>query len=338
MSSDKRRTANRRNAEKSTGPKTPAGRAKVAGNALAHSLDSARTVLPGESAAAWDQHRAGVMTSLAPVGELEVALADRVAACLWRLRRVVAYETAVTVADLEEAAEPVPREDEDRTFDAGRADRQRMRELENRMTDLFGVLTAWSSAAELFEQLPSLPDGTGLDGDAVEGVFEDMAGNLSDHDGPAFDITSAEFLAGLDVPAAARDDPFHWDGWTAGLVRRAVAVMAAAGNVDADDLLTRAGESRRQWVRDQREQIARLETAALEVEARLTARRDRQILRAAIPAAATLDRITRYEAHLSRQITHALHTLERLQAARAGQPVLPPVAIDVVVDVPPPTG
>ncbi|OWK41020.1 hypothetical protein [Fimbriiglobus ruber] len=338
MSSDKRRTANRRNAEKSTGPKTPAGRAKVAGNALAHGLDSARPVLPGESAAAWDQHRVGVVTSLAPVGELEVALADRVAACLWRLRRVVAYETAVTVADLEETAEPIPREDEDRTFDAGRADRQRVRELEARMTDLFGVLAIWSSAAELFEQLLSLPDDAGVDGDAVEGVFEDVVGNLSDHDGPAFDITSAAFLADLGIPAAARDDPYHWDGWTAGFVRRAIAVMAAAGNVDADDLLTRAGEGRREWVRDQREQIARLEAAALEVEARLSARRDRQILRAAVPPAHTLDRITRYEAHLSRQVTHALHTLERLQAARVGKPVPLPVAIDVTVDAPPATG
>jgi hypothetical protein len=30
----------------------------------------------------------------------------------------------------------------------------------------------------------------------------------------------------------------------------------------------------------------------------------------------------------------ALHTLERLQAARAGQPVTPPVALDVTVDTP----
>jgi hypothetical protein len=55
-------------------------------------------------------------------------------------------------------------------------------------------------------------------------------------------------------------------------------------------------------------------------------------LRAALPDAPTLDRVTRYEAHLSRQMLQALHTLERLQAARAGRDVPPPAAADVTVD------
>ena len=54
-----------------------------------------------------------------------------------------------------------------------------------------------------------------------------------------------------------------------------------------------------------------------------------------LPDDTTLNKVTRYEAHLSRQMLQALHTLERLQAARAGQPVPPPAALDVTVDAPP---
>ncbi len=40
----------------------------------------------------------------------------------------------------------------------------------------------------------------------------------------------------------------------------------------------------------------------------------------------------RYEGHLTRQMTTALHTLERLQSARVGVPVPPPTAVDVTIN------
>ena len=39
-----------------------------------------------------------MLAGLRPVGTLEETLAERVAGCLWRLRRVVAYEAVVTAA------------------------------------------------------------------------------------------------------------------------------------------------------------------------------------------------------------------------------------------------
>jgi len=48
MSSDKQVQANRRNALKSTGPRTPEGKAAVRQNALRHGLLSKETLLPGE--------------------------------------------------------------------------------------------------------------------------------------------------------------------------------------------------------------------------------------------------------------------------------------------------
>jgi len=76
------------------GPKTAAGKARVALNALAHGISSARPIVPGESASEWETHRRNILDALAPVGAMEALLAERVAQAAWRLRRVTAYEAA----------------------------------------------------------------------------------------------------------------------------------------------------------------------------------------------------------------------------------------------------
>jgi len=48
MTSNRKAEANRRNARKSTGPKTPEGKAAVRLNALKHGLLSREVLLPGE--------------------------------------------------------------------------------------------------------------------------------------------------------------------------------------------------------------------------------------------------------------------------------------------------
>ncbi len=76
------------------GPKTTAGKARIGLNALTHGLSSERLVLPGESNAEWEMYRRTIVGTLAPVGPVETALAERVASALRRLRRVTAYEEA----------------------------------------------------------------------------------------------------------------------------------------------------------------------------------------------------------------------------------------------------
>jgi len=64
--------ANRRNARKSTGPKTPAGKAVAKRNALKHGMLSSDGVVRGltisESALAFDSLRQAFRQHLAPVG------------------------------------------------------------------------------------------------------------------------------------------------------------------------------------------------------------------------------------------------------------------------------
>ena len=55
MATLKQFEANRRNAQKSTGPKTPEGKSAVSMNALRHGLRARSVVLPGEDRAEFNQ-------------------------------------------------------------------------------------------------------------------------------------------------------------------------------------------------------------------------------------------------------------------------------------------
>ena len=87
--------ANRRNAQKSTGPKTDEGKATARLNALKHGLLSAHVLLPNEDAGALADFAACLRSSLAPVGDVEALLADRIISSAWRLRRLMAVEAGL---------------------------------------------------------------------------------------------------------------------------------------------------------------------------------------------------------------------------------------------------
>ena len=86
--------ANRQNAQNSTGPKSPKGKAVVALNAMKHGLLSEVTLIEGETEKDLVGFGQRLRTQLAPVGELEILLVDRVISNAWRLRRVVRMEGA----------------------------------------------------------------------------------------------------------------------------------------------------------------------------------------------------------------------------------------------------
>lgn len=93
---EKQQAANRRNALKSTGPKTLEGKARTSMNALKHGLRASSLAVPIlEDPEDWEVHRSLVVRDSAPAGYLETILSERVAALLWRLGRVVRYESAV---------------------------------------------------------------------------------------------------------------------------------------------------------------------------------------------------------------------------------------------------
>jgi hypothetical protein len=95
MSTDRQIAANKKNARKSTGPRTPTGKARVSSNALKHGLTGKDIVLPDESAVEFESYRKDLLASLTPQGDLEFMLADKFVADAWRLRRVPKLEAAI---------------------------------------------------------------------------------------------------------------------------------------------------------------------------------------------------------------------------------------------------
>ena len=92
MTTTRQAEANRLNALKSTGPRTPAGKAVVAYNATKHGFLSRESLVKGESEADLVDFGKRLRAQLAPVGELELLLVDRIVSTTWRLRRVVSVE------------------------------------------------------------------------------------------------------------------------------------------------------------------------------------------------------------------------------------------------------
>ena len=84
MTKDK---SNQQNAELSTGPKTPEGKAIVSKNALKHGAYSQAVLVIGEDPAAFEALQAGMMESLRPVGLLEERLVERLSSLSWRIDR-----------------------------------------------------------------------------------------------------------------------------------------------------------------------------------------------------------------------------------------------------------
>jgi hypothetical protein len=92
MTTRKQRAANRRNAKKSTGPKTMEGRNRSKLNALKHGLTAAQIIVFDESAEDLENFHQGLIADWLPMGALEEQLVERIAICAWRLRRVYRIE------------------------------------------------------------------------------------------------------------------------------------------------------------------------------------------------------------------------------------------------------
>lgn len=87
MASQSQIEANRRNAARSTGPKTATGKRLVAKNAVRHGLLSNEGLLFGESKAQFETLRSRLEAELAPVGQIEEIILSNIVWLAWRLER-----------------------------------------------------------------------------------------------------------------------------------------------------------------------------------------------------------------------------------------------------------
>jgi len=280
------------------GPRTEEGKEIVRWNATRHGIRSPAPVVPGvEKEENWEEHHDGVLDSLSPEGHLELVLAERVALLSWRHHRVTRYETE-SIAILQERTE------EDL------ADRRRFASRvlgAAHPEDVRENLKVARSDHRLLKRFPKLEDDKHLssfDADRILWAVADVTDRVAEGE-----IAPEELLDEISIPGVPENTQ-EWedyDGWSPGAVRAGIKAIASATDEEPDELLDFATESAR------RDVIGK-EQAAQQVEQDLQRMSRERLLR----DEKTLEKVARYEAHLSRGLYKALHELEALQARRTG--------------------
>ena len=314
MVSPARLAANRLNARRSTGPRTPAGKAASARNAVRHGVYAAAALVPalGETAADWDAFRTAVARALRPDGPAEGAAAERVAWVLYRQRRLAALPAGPGPAALPPDPATVTGAGVDPFVPVG-PDAPAVTRLAHAravLADRRAVAAGdRAAAAALGGADAELPLGAVVTATRVAGKIIGWA--VLQKPDPWVAV-----LAGLGVAAGTRYDA----DWTAELLRRAVG---AAGGRDGRDPKVFLADVRARVLEvaaARAEKIARLEAAEAELVAELRADRARAAADALLAAGGAGERADRAEAHLSRELDRALAHLARLRGLRPPPP------------------
>jgi hypothetical protein len=289
------------------GPKTEEGKEVARWNATRHGIRSPAPVVPGvEKKEDWEEHRNGIVGNLSPVGCLETALAERVALLSWRLHRVTRYETEAIALSQERVEEDV-------------ADRRRF-------AHSFGGVRGPASPEDVrfqaeherashnaLKRFPSLPPGKKVRGEdatsIVFGAYLVARDNLEEE-------TDFEDLELPGVPE--EESNYGLPAMEARGVWACLGEIAARAGRDPEGLLEAATERARF-------ERVKAEHDKAEVEAEVSRRSRERIL----PDDKALEKIARYEAHLSRQLYQALHELENLQKHRTTGEGTPLARLDI---------
>jgi hypothetical protein len=113
MASQNQLTANRANAQLSTGPTSSEGKAKVSHNALKTGLTGRTVLLPSDDVAAYQAQVARIFEQFTPEADEEKRLAQSLADTLWRLDRIPSLEAGIyAIGRRELAAQFTDEEDE----------------------------------------------------------------------------------------------------------------------------------------------------------------------------------------------------------------------------------
>ena len=280
------------------GPATQEGKEVVKWNATQHGIRSPAPVVPGvEKAEEWEEHRDGVLESLSPVGHLEFVLAERVALLLWRLHRVIRYETESLALFQEQAEDDL-------------ADRRRFASRvlgAAHPEEVRGNLKMARSDYRLLKRFPKLDDAkhlSSLDADTILWAVMEVTDRVAEGEAAPEDLLEEISIPGVPEDTQEWED---YDDWTAGAVRAGIGAIATATEENPEELLEVATDSARR-------SIVGKEQASEQVQRDL-GRMSRERL---LPDEKTLEKVARYEAHLSRGLYKALHELEALQVRRSG--------------------
>ncbi len=284
--------------KKTGGPTTEEGKEVAAWNATRHGMRSPAPVVPGiENQEDWERHLAGTLESLAPDGHLETVLAERVALLSWRLHRVARYEVESIALYQEKAEDDLAEKRRFASHVLGAA------HPENVRADLEDA----RAKHRLLKRFLKLPDDrrfSAFDADLILWTVMEHTDQVVEGEEAPEDLLERISIPGVPDGAEARKD---YDGWTAGAVRAGIEAVARATDEDPAELLEFAtAEAKRAIIGKEQ---------AAERVARDLAKMSRERI---LPDVKILEKVARYEAHLSRLLYKAMHELEALQTRRQG--------------------
>jgi hypothetical protein len=267
-------------------------------------------VVPGlETREAWESHLEGIMENLSPVGHLEVTLSERVALLSWRLHRVTRFETESIAISQETIEDDI--HDRDRFLSTLKHNGFES----THPVDIRFEAKHYKQAHSSLRRFPSLEPDKILKGTDASSVVWGVLMEAKKAAEEKIDDDSLD-LPGVPEDAAIEELP----AMRVADVRGCVEAIAAHASLDPDELLELA-------TNEPGYQARHATHKKEEVEQEIS----RKVRERILPDEKTLAKISRYEAHLSRQLFHCLHELENLQKRRTTGEGIPLARLDVQV-------
>ncbi len=280
-------------------PRTPQGKENSKYNSLKHGIFSKVVLLKDEPRVEYRALLKGLREHFQPVGTPEEVLVEKLAMLLWRHRRLVAAERA----EIQESTQFIEWD---------------QRDHQQEQAEEIG-------SSDLFESKPGLIRKI-QNPDVLERCLELLAelreGIENDGFNEERDIAMLQKIFGERGRSRLREDLYDtydvWLGTAAVDEEERKREGYATPEKCKQNVLYEIDREIRSLKRYQKTRNS-IEADRIKLE----------VLRRGVPASPGLDRLLRYEASLERVFDRTLSQLERLQRMRLGQPVLPPVKVQV---------
>ena len=287
---EKQLTANRRNALRSTGPRTPKGRAASKMNALKHGILSTQVLVAGqyyqEDREEFEALHRRFAEDLQPEGPLEEMLVDQIVTAHWRLRRALMAESGAIALNVDKGhrkrargTPPVLQWMQWRVLG------DPVNAMQN-SSIVSAILLCW---------MKELRDAVEQTGELTVEAVKQLNDRIGTTPTP-LTLSLEELRLKLESGSANPD-----------AVERKRSVALAFLDREINSLQW----SRERCVEDEEHEAESLQAAAV------------------LPSGEVLDKILRYETKLERQLFRAMAQLERVQRMRRGETIPAPLSVEV---------
>ncbi len=296
MTSQKQTQANRRNAKKSTGPRTGEGKDIAKLNAMQHGILSNHVFVHGHDDTEYTDFAAlrdTFFEEMQPVGVIETLLVDRLFATHWRMKRLHIAETGMIEKQTSSAfVHRILSVIEENSLSRQDVERGFFRRLRTSI-GCSQLADGWKAVAEHIKEhgLP-LPPGM------TRGLDEELGGRSGYWKAEAVSVSSYAFENREQKPMDEEEE-------------REVLQWALQFAEELEDFF-RGTSQVLEWDEE--------------------TMRKADLHSKMIPPLDQLDKLQRYDAHLQRLFMQTLHELQRVQAARCGGPAPLPAALDVTLN------